>query len=126
MSEAPVGPVGSAIVCGGSLAGLLAARALAEHAHVTVVERDVLPEGPEHRKGLPQARHIHLLWAGGARAVEELVPGTVEALKALGAHHLPIPRDMVALSPRGWFRRWEEAHRMVLCSRLLLDSVVRQ
>ncbi|MGY1455641.1 FAD-dependent oxidoreductase [Streptomyces sp. SS8] len=119
-------PVRSAIVCGGGLTGLLAARALADHARVTVIERDTLPAGPEHRKGLPQGRHVHLLWSGGARAIEDLTPGAVDALRAHGAHRVPIPRDMVALSPRGWFPRWEESHYMILCSRPLLDSVVRQ
>lgn len=126
MTEDPVNPMKSAIVCGGSLAGLFAARALAQHSRVTVVERDVLPQGPEHRKGLPQARHIHLLWSGGARAIEELAPGTIEALKARGAQRIPVPRDMVILSPRGWFPRWEESHYLILCSRPLLDSVIRR
>ena len=75
MSDQP-SPVRSAVVLGGSLAGLLAARALVGFAdRVTVVERDVLPDGPEPRRNLPQARHVHVLWSGGARAVEELAPG---------------------------------------------------
>ncbi|GAA2417468.1 FAD-dependent monooxygenase [Streptomyces glaucosporus] len=116
----------SAIVLGGGLAGFLAAGALARHADVTIVERDLLPEGPEPRKGLPQARHVHLLWAGGALAIEELLPGTLGALRAQGGHYLPLPRDMVALSPRGWFRRWPPLHHMMLCSRDLLDATVRR
>nr|WP_240634491.1 MULTISPECIES: FAD-dependent monooxygenase [Streptomyces] len=119
-------PLRSAVVLGGSLAGLLAARALAEFADVvTVVERDVLPEGPEPRKNLPQAQHVHLLWSGGAKAMEELVPGVTGLLARAGAHRLPLPTDMVALSPQGWFRRWNESHHMVLCSRDLLDATVR-
>ncbi|MFE3995569.1 hypothetical protein ACFXPW_28305 [Streptomyces goshikiensis] len=39
----------TAVVIGGSLAGMLAAAALAEFADVVVVERDVLPEGPGAR-----------------------------------------------------------------------------
>ncbi|GAA2445075.1 NAD(P)/FAD-dependent oxidoreductase [Streptomyces macrosporus] len=125
-AKVPAEPARSAIVCGGSLAGLLAARALADHARVTVIESDVLPEGPEHRRGLPQARHVHMLWSGGAQAIEELIPGTTDALKAHGTHYVPIPQDMVALSPRGWFPRWRESHYVLLCSRALLDSVVRR
>ncbi|MGJ3559455.1 hypothetical protein ACR6C2_14860 [Streptomyces sp. INA 01156] len=49
------------------MAGMLAAAALADAAdEVTVVERDVLPAGPEPRRSLPQARHVHVLWSGGA------------------------------------------------------------
>jgi 2-polyprenyl-6-methoxyphenol hydroxylase-like FAD-dependent oxidoreductase len=119
-------PLRSAVVLGGSLAGLLAARALGEFADVvTVVERDVLPDGPERRRNLPQAQHVHLLWSGGARAIEELVPGVTGMLAEAGAHRLPLPTDMVALSPQGWFRRWDESHHMILCSRDLLDATVR-
>ncbi|MEV6999605.1 FAD-dependent oxidoreductase [Streptomyces sp. NPDC093982] len=116
----------TAVVLGGSLSGMLAARALADVvAHVTVVERDVLPAGPEPRKGLPQARHVHQLWSGGAHALEELLPGIVGRLRDAGAHRLPVTTDMVALSPYGWYRRWAESHQMLLCSRDLLDATVR-
>lgn len=116
----------TAVVLGGSLAGMLAARALADVTdHVTVVERDVLPTGPEPRKGLPQARHVHQLWSGGARALEGLLPGIVDRLRDAGAHRLPVTTDVVALSPHGWYRRWAESHHMLLCSRDLLDASVR-
>jgi 2-polyprenyl-6-methoxyphenol hydroxylase-like FAD-dependent oxidoreductase len=117
----------TAVVLGGSLAGLLAARALsAGGARVTVVERDALPDGPEPRKGLPQARHVHQLWSGGARALEELLPGAIGRLRAAGAGRLPMTTDMVALSPYGWYRRWAESAFMLSASRDLLDSVVRR
>lgn len=123
---APARATRSAVVLGGSLAGLLAARALTGFAHrVTVVERDTLPEGPEPRRGLPQARHAHLLWSGGLRAVEELVPGATAQLRAAGAHRLAVTTDMVALSPQGWYRRWPESHHLLLCGRDLLDATLR-
>ncbi|MBI0383159.1 NAD(P)-binding protein, partial [Streptomyces albiflaviniger] len=54
------------IVLGGGWAGMLAAHVLARHVErVTVVERDVLPDGPRHRKGSPQGRHVHVLWSSG-------------------------------------------------------------
>lgn len=119
-------PSRSAVVLGGSFAGMLAARALAGYAHsVTVVERDALPDGPGPRRGLPQARHAHIFWSGGARAVEELLPGTTEQLLAAGAHRLAVTTDMVALSPQGWFRRWPESHHLLLCGRDLLDATIR-
>ncbi|MFI8346315.1 NAD(P)/FAD-dependent oxidoreductase [Streptomyces sp. NPDC085596] len=117
----------TAVVLGGSLAGLLAARALASTgARVTVVERDALPAGPEPRKGLPQARHVHQLWSGGARALEELLPGAVDALSAAGVNRVPVTTDMVVLSAHGWYRRWPESAFMLPASRDLLDWVVRE
>ncbi|MFJ1971097.1 FAD-dependent oxidoreductase [Streptomyces sp. NPDC087903] len=122
MSDRPT----TAVVLGGSLAGMLAARALTSVAdRVVVVERDALPAGPEPRRGLPQARHVHQLWSGGARALEELLPGVTGRLREAGAHRLPVTTDMVALSPKGWYRRWAESHFMLLCGRDLLDATVR-
>ncbi|MFE1460245.1 FAD-dependent oxidoreductase [Streptomyces nigra] len=125
MSERP-SPARVAVVLGGSHTGMLAAQALAGSVdRVVVVERDVLPSGPDPRKGLPQSRHVHLLWSGGVRALEELLPGIGADLRAAGARRAPITTDMVALSPRGWFRRWPESHHIVLAGRDLLDATVR-
>ncbi|PAZ12158.1 pyridine nucleotide-disulfide oxidoreductase [Streptomyces sp. SA15] len=105
---------------------MLAARALAEFVdRVVVVERDELPAGPEPRKGLPQARHAHMLWSGGVRAMEELLPGVTGALRDAGARRLPVTTDMVALGARGWFRRWPESHHVILAGRDLLDATIR-
>ncbi|GCB49709.1 hypothetical protein SNL152K_7051 [Streptomyces sp. NL15-2K] len=105
---------------------MLAARALAEFVdRVVVVERDELPAGPEPRKGLPQARHAHMLWSGGVRAVEELLPGVTGALRDAGARRLPVTTDIVALGGRGWFRRWPESHHVILAGRDLLDATIR-
>ncbi|MFF4114373.1 NAD(P)/FAD-dependent oxidoreductase [Streptomyces sp. NPDC001714] len=125
MSERP-SPARAAVVLGGSHTGMLAARALAGLAdRVVVVERDELPVTPEPRKGLPQARHAHMLWSGGVRAMEELLPGVTAALLDAGARRAPVTTDMVALSAHGWFRRWPESHHVLLAGRDLLDATVR-
>ncbi|MER5209297.1 FAD-dependent oxidoreductase [Streptomyces sp. NPDC002838] len=125
MSDSPTS-ARTAVVLGGSHAGMLAARALAEFVdRVVVVERDELPDGPEPRKGLPQARHAHMLWSGGVRAMEELLPGVTGALRDAGARRLPVTTDMVALGARGWFRRWPESHHVILAGRDLLDATIR-
>jgi len=57
-----------AIVIGASIAGLLAARVLADHFdRITIIDRDQLPQEPEFRAGVPQARHIHVLLVRGQR-----------------------------------------------------------
>ncbi|WP_193511154.1 FAD-dependent monooxygenase [Streptomyces griseoloalbus] len=119
-----------AVVIGGGLAGMLAAAVLSAAGvdEVVVVDRDELPEGPEHRKGLPQGRHAHLLMAGGMHAMEELLPGAGlrERLLAAGAHEISLSSGMLARTPEGWLRRWRrEGPAMVTCSRALLDWVVR-
>jgi 2-polyprenyl-6-methoxyphenol hydroxylase-like FAD-dependent oxidoreductase len=75
-----------AIVIGGSMAGLLAARVLAERfAQVMILERDACPIEALPRKGTPQAQHAHALLAKGQLIIEELFPGLTEQLIALGA-----------------------------------------
>jgi 2-polyprenyl-6-methoxyphenol hydroxylase-like FAD-dependent oxidoreductase len=74
-----------AVVLGASIAGLLAARVLAEfYGSVTVVDRDELGDDPVPRRGVPQGRHIHALTAGGAQVMDELFPGLLEELVAAG------------------------------------------
>jgi 2-polyprenyl-6-methoxyphenol hydroxylase-like FAD-dependent oxidoreductase len=104
---------------------MLMAQALSTVAEVIILERDTLPDQPEPRKGLPQGHHSHLLWSGGAKAIESLLWGTVRALDAAGAHRIPLTSGMVGYSPQGWFRRWPESHYVITCSRDLLDWVVR-
>ena len=75
-----------AVVLGASMGGLLAARVLADFFEtVTVVERDVLPDDPAVRRGVPQGRHVHVLLARGAQILDELFPGFLDELVADGA-----------------------------------------
>src|SRR6185437_4960449 len=74
-----------AVVLGASMAGLLAARLLADAYHdVTLVERDALSGVPEPRRAVPQGPHIHGLLAKGQQALEELFPGFTKELAASG------------------------------------------
>lgn len=74
------------MVLGAGIAGLVAARVLAEHyAEVVVVERDALPDGPEHRRFVPQSHHAHGLLGAGRRALVGLFPGLSADLAAEGA-----------------------------------------
>ncbi|MFH9954330.1 FAD-dependent oxidoreductase [Streptomyces roseolus] len=116
-----------AVVIGGSLAGLLAARVLAEHAErVTVVERDRLPEGPDARPGVPQGRHLHVLIEGGQRALDELLPGFMDELRELGAPKVAMPTDMVQWQAGQWFTRSPASAHFYSGPRPQLEWLVRQ
>jgi 2-polyprenyl-6-methoxyphenol hydroxylase-like FAD-dependent oxidoreductase len=96
-----------AVVLGASMAGMLAARVVADfYETVTVVERDVLPDQPGQRRGVPQARHAHALLARGSQILDELFPGLLDELVATGA---PVLDDgdlsKVFLSPGHLFTR---------------------
>ncbi|MFE3092441.1 FAD-dependent monooxygenase [Streptomyces sp. NPDC059248] len=117
-----------AVVIGGGLTGMLAAQVLSRHAdEVTVVERGELPEGPRPRKEIPQARHVHLLYSGGARVIEDLIPGVTEGWLAAGARRIPLTGGLVSYTAQGWLRRWPvEMQFMIACTRDLLDWGVRE
>ncbi|MFG2872482.1 FAD-dependent oxidoreductase [Streptomyces sp. NPDC048338] len=116
-----------AVVIGGSLAGLLAARVLSEHAEkVTVVERDRFPEGPDARPGVPQSRHIHVLVEGGQRALDELLPGFTKELGELGSPVVGMPADMVQLQDGRWFRRTAASTSLFTGPRAQLEWLVRR
>jgi 2-polyprenyl-6-methoxyphenol hydroxylase-like FAD-dependent oxidoreductase len=75
-----------AVVLGGSIAGLLAARVLTEtHQEVVLVDRDHLGLEAGPRRGTPQARHLHGLLPRGQQLFEELFPGLTDELAAAGA-----------------------------------------
>jgi len=83
-----------AVVLGASMAGLLAARVLAdEYRRVTIVERDPLPESGLDRKGVPQGRHAHGLLPRGAQIFGELFPGLPADLAADGVPVLRSPQE---------------------------------
>lgn len=76
----------SVVVIGASMAGLLAARVLADHfEQVTLLERDTFPAPGENRKGVPQGNHIHFLLESGRQIMEIYLPGLTDELTQLGA-----------------------------------------
>jgi hypothetical protein len=120
-------PVGDrAVVLGASMAGLLAARVLADaYAQVTVVDRDQLPEGSAQRRGVPQGHHLHALLARGQQALEELFPGLTATLVAQG-----VPAGDMLGNARvylsGYRLRQADTGLVLLCaSRPVLEGHVR-
>jgi 2-polyprenyl-6-methoxyphenol hydroxylase-like FAD-dependent oxidoreductase len=84
-----------AVVVGAGMAGLPAARALADYfEHVVVLERDTLPLDTSHRAGTPQARHTHGLLGGGQRALSDLFLGFERDLTAAGAVPVNVGLDL--------------------------------
>jgi len=117
-----------ALVIGGSMAGMLAARVLADHfERVTILERDRFAEdGPVPRKGVPQARHVHALLKRGRVALERLFPGIGDELIAASAPTLDMANDIAWLNPAGWGVRFPSDLGFVSFSRDLLDWHVRR
>lgn len=83
-----------AVVVGAGIAGLSAAAALSTQVReVVVLERDELARNAA-RKGTPQARHTHVLLAGGLQALTELMPGLEGDLVNAGAVQMRAGLDL--------------------------------
>ena len=116
-----------ALVIGGSIAGLLAARVLVERFKtVALVERDRSPALPGPRPGVPQAVHQHVLLLRGLHLIEKWFPGVRAELEVAGAPSLDMAADMAWLTAAGWGVRFSSDLRMLTCSRDLLEWVIRR
>jgi 2-polyprenyl-6-methoxyphenol hydroxylase-like FAD-dependent oxidoreductase len=116
-----------AVVLGGSLAGLLAARILADHFDkVTLLERDAYPETTEVRKGIPQANHVHGLLLRGRQVLEELFPGLQDEMIAAGAPLVDMANDVPWYTRAGWGVRFPSELKVLAFTRPMLDLHVRR
>lgn len=116
-----------AIVIGGSIAGLLAARVLTEHFdHVILIERDNYPDTPDFRPGVPQGRHVHVLLLRGQQELEKLFPGITAKLLAQGAISYDPGRELYFRYPSGWLPRSRSSIIGYTCTRLLIEWQIHQ
>src|SRR4051812_33360309 len=114
-----------AIVIGGSMAGLLATRVLADHfERVTLIERDRLARGAEPRKGVPQGNHVHGLLAQGAQILSRLFPDLMPSLLAGGAAAGDMGLDMRWHHFGAWKPRFESGIKGLTFTRPYLEGQI--
>ena len=91
-----------AIVIGGSIAGLMAARVLSDFfEQVTVLERDAIADDPAVHKSVPQGNHLHALMLGGQNVMTSLYPNFTERLQKIGAIRFRTGQDIGFYSEYG-------------------------
>ncbi|SCG17380.1 2-polyprenyl-6-methoxyphenol hydroxylase [Micromonospora echinofusca] len=118
---------GSAVVIGASMGGLLTARALTEaYERVTLVDRDLLPERADSRRGVPQGRQLHVLLTRGRQAFEELLPGISAELAARGVPTVDLHEQVHWYNNGHRMRRAPSPLFALGVSRPLLEQVVRE
>jgi len=82
------------VILGGGFAGLCAAAALdGAVSEIVLVERDVLPDVAEPRRGVPQGGQLHNLLGRAQASLEELVPGFVDSLVAAGCAQAVVAQE---------------------------------
>ncbi|WP_330254385.1 FAD-dependent monooxygenase [Nocardia sp. NBC_00565] len=115
-----------AVVLGGGIAGLFAARILADHyAAVTVFERDRLTDDGTNRRGVPQAQHSHGLLMRAADIAESRFPGLIDELVTDGAKTVSAFDDFRAIFFGNVLHRAALGRTSIAASRTFLESHVR-
>jgi 2-polyprenyl-6-methoxyphenol hydroxylase-like FAD-dependent oxidoreductase len=116
-----------AVVAGGSVAGLLAARVLADgFEEVLVLERDDLPADPRQRDGVPQGTQIHALLESGRATMEDCCPGYCESLLAAGGVLLDGARDLRFYDHGGYLADGPRRLPFYAATRPLFEAVLRE
>jgi 2-polyprenyl-6-methoxyphenol hydroxylase-like FAD-dependent oxidoreductase len=115
-----------AIVIGGSMAGMMAAKVLSNYfEQVTIIERDSPHEGTQARKGVPQGNHAHVLLKRGEQALGRLFPGIWQEMEALGSQNVDMAEKMHWFHCGVWKVRFNSNFPIYLQSRPLLEWKVR-
>lgn len=115
-----------AVVVGASMAGLCAARVLADRFdEVLVLDSDELPGEPIDRKGVPQGRHAHALLMVGGRRLGTWFPGIHDDLVAAGAVILDPGAELYFFQAGAPRLRTPTGLPRAACSRALLEFTVR-
>ncbi|CAN5888653.1 hypothetical protein BH24BAC1_BH24BAC1_36080 [soil metagenome] len=117
----------SALVIGGSFAGLLAARILSDHFdQVTILERDLVQDGPESRKGQPHTRHAHGLLVQGLNLITGYFPDLIEGLIKGGPPLQDMAQNMRWYCYGGYRTRFSFGLKGIITSRPFLEWHIRQ
>lgn len=115
------------MVVGGSVAGLLTARVLADgFDEVTILERDSIPDDPSPRRGVPQGRHIHVLETAGRETFEDLFPGYGEVLLSKGGLIIDLVSDLIHYERGDYLAKGPRSMPLYCASRPLFEHVLRQ
>nr|WSY55278.1 FAD-dependent monooxygenase [Streptomyces sp. NBC_00886] len=117
----------TACVIGGSIAGLLAARVLSDHARrVVIIERDELSATGQSRPGVPQDHQVHTLLPAGHRWVERWLPGFTQEALDMGAVLADAGAGRVLTAFDGHPQAPSHAdHHLLTCSRPFLEARIR-
>lgn len=122
-------PMRCAVVLGGSIAGLLAARVLSEHAgKVIIIERDDAATDALLRPGVPHGSQVHALLPAGVRQLERWFDGFLTEALMAGAVRPPADGSGVLTYVNGVLcpNPPDDGVPGLLCTRPFLEHLVRR
>ncbi|WP_299234764.1 FAD-dependent oxidoreductase [Natronomonas sp.] len=118
---------GRAVVLGGSMAGLCAARVLDDaFGEVVVLERDEIPTEPTVRDGAPQTSQPHTMLEAGRAVLGDLFPGFDEDVAAAGGLELDMTDSFEWYDQGGTVAGTDASLPALYASRPLFEHVVRE
>lgn len=111
------------VIVGGGIAGLAAARVLADHfASVVVCDKDSHIGSADVRTGAPQGAHLHVLLKNGQMILRGLMPDVYEKIKTSQCKTIDWAQDTVWENKFGQLPRYESQAKTFAFSRGLLES----
>lgn len=118
---------GTAVVIGGSIAGIVAAKALSEHyGKVIVLEKDQTHRRSEGRPGAAQGWHLHHLLIAGQREAEAVFPGIIDDMVVAGAFRVDMGEQYRILLAGSWKKVVKSGIDIICAGRPLLEWCLRR
>lgn len=118
---------GTAVVVGGSIAGIAAAKALSEtFDRVVVLEKDEPHRRREGRPGAAQSWHLHHLLTAGRIELERLFPGIIDDMVREGAFDVDMAAQYRIRLGGAWKKPSTGDIQIVCAGRPLLEWCVRR
>lgn len=118
---------GQAVIIGGSIAGMCAARAVSDfYEKVIIIERDSILENTSIRPGVPQSRHLHAILLRGLQIMQELFPELEAELDSNNVPEIIDGIDFRMLFPNGWSPLMNLGLKARSCTRPMLEAAIRK
>jgi NAD(P)H-flavin reductase/ferredoxin/2-polyprenyl-6-methoxyphenol hydroxylase-like FAD-dependent oxidoreductase len=118
---------GTAVVIGGSMAGMATAKVLTQtFDRVIVLEKDQDHRKQEGRPGAAQGWHLHHLLIAGQRALSSIFPGIIDDMVAAGAFRVDMGDQYRLMLAGSWKKASPTGVEIICAGRPLLEWCVRR
>lgn len=118
---------GTAVIVGGSVAGIATAKVLSERFdRVIVLEQDSQHDRREGRPGAAQGHHLHHLLIAGQQEAERIFPGIVDDMVREGAFKVDMARNYQLRLAGSWKKRCDSDIEIVCAGRPLIEWCLRR